>query len=114
MNACPAPRSAATSDTPFAQVADMQREEIERSSGIDLVGCNVCTIVTALNEFDLKRVTHLGHRFETWPDDVKALMEKELKGFSERNGGARIEAITTAVNGTPKCFILCLHWRPKQ
>lgn len=108
------PRSAATSDTPFGQVADMQRKEIERTVGLDLAGCNVCSIVTALDEFDLRRIAKLGHRMETWPDAVKAIMEKELLSFSERNGGARIEAITTAIGGAPKCFILCVHWRPKQ
>jgi hypothetical protein len=107
------PRQADVSDTPFAHVADMQRAEIERTAGLDLARCNVCTIVTALNEFDLKRLDKLGHRFETWPDDVKVKFEKELTLFGERNGGARIEAVTTAIGGTPKCFVLCLHWRAK-
>jgi hypothetical protein len=112
--ACAMPRSAAVSDTPFGQVADMQRKEIERAVGLDLAGANVCTIVIALNEFDLRRESKLGHRFETWPDAVKAMMERELEGFAARNGGARIEAITTAIGGEPRCFILCLHWRPKS
>lgn len=111
---CPVPRQASVNDTPFAAVADMQRAEIERSCGLDLAKCNVCTIVMALNEFDLRRENKFGHRFETWPDVVKAMMEKELAGFSTRNGGARIEAITTAIGGEPRCFILCLHWRPKS
>jgi hypothetical protein len=111
--ACPMPRTATVTDTPFAQVADMQRSEIERSSGLDLEKCNVVTILTALNEFDLKRIDKLGHRFETWPDDVRVKFEKELALFAERNGGAKIEAITTAIGGAPKCFILCLHWRAK-
>jgi hypothetical protein len=111
--ACTMPRAAATSDTPFGQVADMQRKEIERTVGLDLAGCNVCSIVTALDEFDLRRIANLGHRMETWPDSVKTIMERELVAFSGRNGGARIEAITTAIGGAPKCFILCVHWRPK-
>ncbi|WP_407155199.1 hypothetical protein [Bradyrhizobium sp. STM 3557] len=108
------PRTAGITDTPFGQVADMQRKEIERTVGLDLAKCNVCTIVIALNEFEHSRIAQLGHRFETWPDAVRALMEKELSGFSTRNGGARIEAITTAIGGEPKCFILCLHWRAKS
>lgn len=101
-------------DTPRAMVGDMQRDEIARSCGIDLSGCNVCTIVTALNEFDLKRIESFGHRFETWPEDVRAIMERELKAFAARNGNARIEAITQAIGSDPKTFVLCLHWRPKQ
>lgn len=111
---CELPRQATVTDTPFGHVADMQRKEIERSAGLDLEKCNVCTIVLALNEFDLRREAKLGHRFETWPDAVKAMMERELEGFAARNGGARIEAVTTAIGGNPKCFILCLHWRPKS
>jgi hypothetical protein len=113
MSSCPLPAQAKVSDTPFGHVADMQREEIERTCGLDLARCNVCTIVTALDEFDLKRLDKMGHRFETWPDSVRAIMERELKGFSERNGGAQIVAITQAIGGEPKCFILCLHWRPR-
>jgi hypothetical protein len=110
--ACPIPRAATLFDTPGNQVEDMQRDEIS-DGGLDLAGCNVCTIVTALDEFDLKRIDKLGHRFETWPDGVQAIMRRELDGFAERNKGARIEAITQAIGGEPKCFILCLHWRPK-
>ncbi|MBR0700151.1 hypothetical protein JQ599_09590 [Bradyrhizobium diazoefficiens] len=109
-----AAREAAIVDTPYGQVGDMQRKEIERTCGLDLARCNVVTIVTALNEFDLKRLDKMGHRFELWPDDVKTKFERELELFAARNGGARIEAITTAIGGTPKCFILCLHWRAKQ
>ncbi|UPJ43907.1 hypothetical protein IVB40_07510 [Bradyrhizobium sp. 40] len=111
---CAMPRTASTSDTPFGQVADMQRKEIERTVGLELAGCNVCSIVTALDEFDLGRIGKMGHRMETWPEAVRAIMEKELTGFAARNGGARIEAITTAIGGAPKCFILCVHWRGKQ
>lgn len=100
-------------DTPHTAV-DMQRDEIARSSALDLAGCNVVTIIMALNEFDLKRLDKMGHRFETWPDDVRAAMEREIVGFSARNGGAKVEAITQAISGDPKAFILCLHWRPKS
>ncbi|MDN3278811.1 hypothetical protein QWJ07_31430 [Frankia sp. RB7] len=107
-------RETAVTDTPYGQVADMQRKEIERTCGLELERCNVVTIVMALNEFDLRRLDKMGHRFELWPDDVKSKLERELEQFATRNGGARIEAITTAIGGTPKCFILCLHWRQKQ
>lgn len=107
------PRNTVISDTPHTHVGDLQRDELARTVGIDLAGCNFAVIVHALNEFDRKRIEHLGHRFETWPDDVKAMTEKALADFSARNGGARIEAITSAIGGTPKCFILGLHWRPK-
>ena len=100
-------------DTPHTQVS-MQREQIARTCGLDLSACNVCTIVTALNDYDLARIEQLGHRFDRWPDDVRAIMEKELAGFSERNNGAKVEAVTQAIGGTPKAFILCLHWRPKS
>jgi hypothetical protein len=105
--------AASLCDTPHGQVG-MQRADIARACGLDLSGCNVCTIVTALNEYDLRRLDQLGHRFERWPDDVRAILEREIEGFSVRNGGARIEAITTAIGGAPKAFILCLHWRPKS
>lgn len=113
MNSCPMPRGIEAYDTPHGQAPDMQRDTIARAVGLDLEKCNVYTIVTALNEFDLKRLDKLSHRFETWPDDVQAKMRKELALFDERNGGARIEAITQAIGADPKCFILCLHWRPK-
>ncbi len=105
--------TAALFDTPHTQVAAMQRDEIARTAGLELAGCNVCTIVTALNEFDLRRLDELGHRFDRWPDDVKIIVERELAGFAERNKGAKIEAITQAIGGAPKAFILCLHWRAK-
>jgi hypothetical protein len=110
---CPLPHQPVLFDTPHKLAPEMQREEIARSVGLDLKGCNVCSIVTALNEFDHKRISHLSHRIETWPDDVRVIMEREVKAFAERNGGARIEAITTAIGGAPKSFLLMLHWRAK-
>ncbi|MFA6267658.1 MAG: hypothetical protein WC670_18320 [Pseudolabrys sp.] len=102
-------------DTPHTQVKGMQRDQIARSCGLDLATCNVCTIVHALNEFDHKALAdgRLSHAFETWPDGVKASCRKEMATFSGRNNGARIEAVTMAIGGEPKAFILCLHWRPR-
>lgn len=108
-------RTASLFDTPHTQVKGMQRDQIARTCGLDLAACNVCTIVQALNEFDLKNLGagKFSHSLETWPHDVKASMRTHLDGFSERNNGARIEAVTMAIGGAPKAFIVCLHWRPK-
>jgi hypothetical protein len=116
MTTCPLPRAVEIADTPHTLVdakLDMQRDQLARDIGLDLAGCNVCSIVMALNEFDLTRLDKMGHRFETWPADVQAKMHDALAGFSARNGGAQIAAITQAIGGTPKAFILALHWRPK-
>lgn len=108
-------RAASLFDTPHTQVKDMQCAEISRSCGLDLASCNVCTIVHALNEFDLKALADgkLTHAFETWPDSVKASCRREMATFSERNNGARIAAVTMAIGGDTRAFLLCLHWRPK-
>lgn len=113
-------RTAALFDTPHTQVG-LQRDTIARSVGLDLAGCNVCTIVLALNEFDLERLQRaphpdiepMGHRFDTWPDAARTIFRRELAAFAERNKGVKIEAITQAIGGKPLAFILCLHWRPK-
>lgn len=118
---CPMPRAAKLFDTPHTMAPDMQREFLDKTCGFDLAGCNVTTIVLALNEFDLERLARashagpapMGHRFDTWPDNAKAIFLKELREFDARNKGVKIAAITQAIGGEPKCFILCLHWRPK-
>lgn len=114
MTTCPLPAPVTVTDVPHTQAPDMQRDDIARMCGLELAGCNVAVMVQALNEFDLQRLPHLGHRFDSWPADVRARFEKELTDFSVRNGGARIEAITQAIGGAPKCFILAVHWRPKS
>ncbi len=108
-------QTASLFDTPHTQVKDMQRDQIARSCGLDLSACNVCTIVHALNEFDRKALAdgHITHAFETWPDGVKASCRREMATFSERNNGARIAAVTMAIGGETKAFLLCLHWRPR-
>lgn len=113
MTACPLPAPPTVTDVPHKQAPDMQRDDIARMVGLDLAGCNVAVLVLALNEFDLQRLSHLGHRFDSWPADVQSKLEKELTDFAVRNG-ARIEAITQAIGGEPKCFILAAHWRPKS
>lgn len=106
-------------DTPHPMIDQetaKQREHIARTCGIDFTGCNVTTIVQALNEYDVKALVDgkLSHSIETWPTDVKAAARRELEGFSARNGGAGIIATTMAIGGQPRAFILCLHWKPKS
>lgn len=113
MSSCPLPRNVDVTDTPHTQTSEMQRDQLARDIGLDLSGCNVFSAVTALNEFNLQRLDTLSHRFETWPPDVQAKFETVVADFTERNGNAQIVAITQAIGGTPKCFILALHWRPK-
>jgi hypothetical protein len=109
------PRTVTVFDTPHPQVTGLQRTELARTAGLDLAGCNFLTIVHALNEFDLTALGEgrLTHSFETWPAAVQAVLRNELKTFSGRNGGARIEATTQAIGGAPKAFIFGLHWRAK-
>lgn len=107
---------AASYDTPHTMISDdlrQQRADITRASGIDFKICNVSTFVIALNEFDVQRLAELSHRSETWPADVRAILTKEAAAFSERNGGATVVAVTTAIGGEPKAFITAIHWRPK-
>lgn len=113
MTSCPMPRTVDVVDTPHTLAGDMQRDKLSRDIGLDLTGCNVASIVMALNEFDLQRIDKLSHRFETWPAEVQAMMQRGLADFSARNGGTQIMAITQAIGGSPKSFILALHWRPK-
>ncbi|WP_445493157.1 hypothetical protein [Rhodopseudomonas sp. RCAM05734] len=118
MTSCPLPNPPVAADTPHTRLpADLQqqRADISRAGCVDFKGCNVSTVVLAFNEYDHARFDagRISHSIETWPDDAKAKMRNEIDRFSERNGGAKIIAVTMAIAPDPRGFILALHWRPK-
>jgi hypothetical protein len=107
-----------TTDTPHTLLTDdlrQQRGDIKRAAGINFDGCNVSTVVLALNEYDLRLFDDgkVSHSIETWPIEVKAKLRTEIDSFSERNGGAKIAAVTMGIGGEPRAFVLAVHWRPR-
>ena len=97
-------------DTPHPQVGDMQREHIP----LDIDGCNVASIVMALNEFDLPKVNEgkIGHRMESWPADICVRMEKQIGEWLARNPKTSVKGFTQGISDG--CCVIAIHWRPKS
>lgn len=98
------------SDLPSNAAPQIQpRRAYEASAIPGLENCNRLEILFPMNEFDLQKP--VTHRIETWPDDPRVQIERELADWSKRHPGVRARAITTAVvNGA--CIVV-LHWEPK-
>lgn len=105
-DACPMPRKATLQDTPHTMIGDMQRDDIH---ALDLQGCNVIYSMVRLNEFE--REKPLGIRFDTWPETVRALHEREIAAWRERNPTAILKGMTQGVQDG--VAVVALHWRPK-
>lgn len=114
-DSCALPRTVTTRDIPHPQVGDMQRDHLG-NAGLDLTGCNVHQITQAFNEFEERdfQAGKIGLRFETWPPEIRAAMEKYIAEFIARNKGA-ILAVTTGINKGSDLHgcVLALHWRAK-
>lgn len=106
MTSCPITPPVQTFDTPHTQLGDMQRQHMT----IDLDGCNLYTIVQAMNEFDRKRI--FGMRFEQWPGEIQTIFTKEIDAWLGRNPGIDIRAYTISVHDG--AFMVALHWKPKS
>jgi hypothetical protein len=71
---------------------------------VDLKNASVFQLSVGLTEYDKP-----GQRYDTWPDVVKAIVERECKTWLERNPTSVVLAITTAV--VPGSCVFCIHWR---
>lgn len=89
------PISSRLAATPFDDIA------------VDLKNCSLFQLSVGLTEYDRP-----GQRYDTWPEPVRAIVEKECKGWLERNPKAEAVAITTAV--VPGACVFCIHWRIKE
>jgi hypothetical protein len=93
-----------TFDIPRDQVP---RELRARELSLDLADCSCFSVLMKIGEFEKAA----GHRFDQWPDAIRARMEREVAAWIERNPTSQVKAITQGVeNGF---CILALHWRPK-
>lgn len=108
MTSCELPRPVTLADTPHTMIDKDTREQRDQIVSLDLAGCNVTYINTALREHEKPA----GIRFEQWPDDVKRTIEKEVAAFIERNAGATVKAVTAGIRD--RVCVLAIHWRPKQ
>jgi hypothetical protein len=96
-------------DVPAAHERDMvqQREMIHT---LDLAGCGIVYIHKRMNAWEAEHPS-IGHRFESWPDQVRHDIEREIEGWKTRNPKAVIKAITLGIEDGA-CNV-ALHWRPK-
>lgn len=79
---------------------------------VDLKDCSIFELSIGLTEYDKP-----GQRYDTWPETVRAIVERECKAWLERNPRAEVRAITTAVEpgaNSQGCCVFCVHWRVKD
>lgn len=107
MTACPLPQRdpVQTGDIPHSMLGDTQRQQLT----INLDGCNVYVITQSMNEFDRRKTFTM--RFESWPQEIQTIFDREIAAWSERNPDRRIQAYT--ISTADQVFSLALHWRPK-
>lgn len=113
MTSCELPRPVTLTDTPHPQLGEFGQQR-DLIASLDLVQCNVAYITMALNEFELTglRDGSIGHRFESWPADIRARMERQIAEWIARNPGVAVKGFTQGVNAG--CCVMAIHWRPKQ
>jgi hypothetical protein len=79
---------------------------------LDIAGCDRTEFVLAL-----KQVETAGTRPETWPPDVRMIMDQHVSRWAEDNKDKRtIRAMTVAAPkcGTPQSCVVILHHSPKH
>lgn len=105
MVSCDLPRPAVqTGDVPHPQVSDLRRQLT-----VNLDDCNIFIIAQAMNEFDRKKQYTM--RFESWPDEVRGIFDREIAAWEKRNAGFVIRAYT--ISTAEQTFTIALHWKVK-
>lgn len=70
----------------------------------NLTDCSRFECVVSLYEHETAETD-----FVSWPQDVQLMMHKHVTAWRDRNSGARIVAITTAI--VDRCAIMIVHHR---